>query len=264
MSADTLPYEIHGTGDPVLFLHGFTGTRETWREVCSHLTGYQCILVDLPGHGEAEITVSSMKDCCSQLANLLDKLGINKTHVVGYSMGGRTALSFAIYYPDYIASLILESASPGLKEEAARRERAEKDEQLAQRILENGIEAFVDTWQELPLFSTQKQLPESMQKNIRDERLSQKEKGLAMSLQTMGTGAQPSWWGHLSELAKPTLLIAGEEDEKFVAMNQMMQKEIPQAEFMLCPGAGHAVHVEKSRNFGKMVNVFLNENHITS
>lgn len=151
-----------------------------------------------------------------------------------------------MYYPEYIASLILESASPGLKEEAARRERKEKDEQLAQRILENGIEAFVDTWQELPLFATQKQLPDHVQRNIRNERLSQKEEGLAMSLQAMGTGTQPSWWGQLSELAKPTLLIAGEEDEKFVAINQMMQKAIPQAAFMLRPKAGHAVHVEKS------------------
>nr|WP_193065458.1 2-succinyl-6-hydroxy-2,4-cyclohexadiene-1-carboxylate synthase [Oceanobacillus oncorhynchi] len=264
MSSAGLPYEIIGEGEPVLFLHGFTGTRETWRETCSYLSGYQCILVDLPGHGEADSTISSMKDCCTLLAELLDKLGIKKAHVVGYSMGGRTAVSFAMYYPEYIASLILESASPGLKEEAARRERKEKDEQLAQRILENGIEAFVDTWQELPLFATQKQLPDHVQRNIRNERLSQKEEGLAMSLQAMGTGTQPSWWGQLSELAKPTLLIAGEEDEKFVAINQMMQKAIPQAAFMLCPKAGHAVHVEKSRNFGKMVNVFLNENHITS
>lgn len=167
-----------------------------------------------------------------------------------------------MYYPEYIASLALESASPGLREESARQERKEKDEQLAQRILENGVEEFVNYWQELPLFTTQKQLPDRVQRKIREERLSQHAEGLAMSLRTMGTGAQPSWWDNLSQLPHPTLLIAGEEDGKFVTMNQKMQSAIPQATFLICPDAGHAVHVEKSRNFGKMVNGFLSKNHL--
>lgn len=264
MSTDGLQYEIIGKGEPVLLLHGFTGTGETWRKICSYLTDYQCILVDLPGHGKTNSMIFSMKDCCTLLVDLLDKLGIDKTHVIGYSMGGRTALSLAMYYPDYVASLILESSSPGLKEEAVRFERKEKDEQLAQRILDHVVEEFVNTWQELPLFATQKRLPEAVQRQIRDERLSQDKEGLAMSLHAMGTGAQPSWWEQLSKLNKPVLLIAGEEDEKFVAINKMMQKEIQHSEFIICPKAGHAVHVEKSRNFGKMVNVFLGENYITT
>ncbi|WP_152655016.1 2-succinyl-6-hydroxy-2,4-cyclohexadiene-1-carboxylate synthase [Oceanobacillus sp. CFH 90083] len=264
MSRDGLQYEIIGKGEPILFLHGFTGTCETWREVCSDLKDYQCILVDLPGHGKTNSTISSMKDCCYLIADLLEAAGIKKVHVIGYSMGGRTALSFAMYYPDYVASLILESSSPGLREAAARLDRKEKDEKLAQRILNRGVEDFVNTWQELPLFATQKRLPDAVQRQIRDERLSQSKEGLAMSLYAMGTGAQPSWWGRLSELVKPTLLIAGEEDEKFVAINKMMQKKIPKAEFIICPKAGHAVHVEKSQNFGKIVNVFLGENYITT
>ncbi|MFD1413451.1 2-succinyl-6-hydroxy-2,4-cyclohexadiene-1-carboxylate synthase [Oceanobacillus jeddahense] len=262
MSTDGLQYEIIGEGAPVLFLHGFTGTCETWKEVCSYLTNYQCILVDLPGHGKTNSKISSMKDCCFLLTKLLDKLGIKKAHVVGYSMGGRTALSFAMYYPDYVATLILESSSPGLKEDTARHERKEKDDELAQRILENGIAAFVNKWQKLPLFATQKRLPAAVQKQIRNERLSQNKDGLAMSLRTMGTGAQPSWWEELPQLTNPTLLIAGEEDEKFIDINKMMQKDIPQGKLVICSKAGHAVHVEKSRNFGKMVDGFLSENHI--
>lgn len=264
MSADGLQYEILGKGEPVLFLHGFTGTRETWREVCSNLTDYQCILVDLPGHGKTDRKITSMKDCCALIVDLLSTLEIKKTHVVGYSMGGRTALSFAMYFPDYVASLILESASPGLKEEAARLERTEKDSQLAARILDNGIEEFVNQWQEIPLFATQKRLSDRIQRKIRDERLSQQKEGLAMSLYTMGTGAQPSWWSHLSQLTNPALLITGEEDKKFVTINKAMQKEIPQAEFIVCPNVGHAVHVENSRKFGKIVDVFLKGNYITT
>ncbi|MFD1066495.1 2-succinyl-6-hydroxy-2,4-cyclohexadiene-1-carboxylate synthase [Oceanobacillus locisalsi] len=262
MNADGLQYDIIGQGEPILFLHGFTGTRETWREVSSCFSEYQCILVDLPGHGKTDSPITSMKDCCSLLAAMLDQLGISQTHVVGYSMGGRTALSFAMYYPEYIASLVLESASPGLKEEPARQERKEKDEQLARRILEQGVEEFVNNWQELPLFATQKRLPDREQRKIREERLSQNAEGLAMSLRTMGTGVQPSWWNDLPQLPHSTLLIVGEEDEKFVAMNRHMQTSIPRVTFLICADAGHAVHVEKSRNFGKMVNGFFRENHI--
>src|SRR5690625_8007500 len=91
--------------------------------------------------GQASLSMSQVSD---DLASLFTYLEIGPFHLVGYSLGGRTALSFSFHYPAYVVSLTLESASPGLKTEQERAERMESDGRLAQRIQDDGVPAFVD------------------------------------------------------------------------------------------------------------------------
>src|SRR5699024_7937108 len=95
-------------------------------------------------------------------------------------------------------------------------ERKEKDAKLADNILQNGLEAFVDEWESLPMFSTQKMLPDDAKATIRKERLAQSPTGLAGSLTYMGTGNQPSWWNRLSSIKVPVFLVAIVLDFNFV------------------------------------------------
>ncbi|MBO1914528.1 alpha/beta fold hydrolase, partial [Microvirga sp. 3-52] len=106
---------------------------------------------------------------------------------VGYSMGGRIALSYTINHPKRVASLILESSTPGLETERERIERMNKDKILAQKICSEGILSFVEFWEGIPLFDTQKKLSTEQQQKIRTERLSQNAVGLANSLLGIGT-----------------------------------------------------------------------------
>ena len=98
-------------------------------------------------------------------------MGIDKADILGYSMGGRLALSFAVLYPEFVRKLILESTSPGLESETERKNRRSQDEKLGKFILEQGIEKFVDYWENIPLFATQKGLPQAVQSAIREQRL---------------------------------------------------------------------------------------------
>src|SRR5690625_4319625 len=177
--------------------------------------------------------------------------------MLGYSLGGRTALSFAQYFPNQVKSLILESASPGLKTEAERKTRREQDDKLAEKIKEEGIEAFVNKWENIPLFTSQKNLPKTIQNRIRKERLSQKKTGLGNSLVYMGTGRQPSWWDQLQSLTIPVLLIVGELDVKFVQINQTMHHLLKHSTIQCVPNAGHAVHIEQVEKFDKIIGDFL-------
>jgi len=252
-------YEVYGNGTPIVMFHGFTGSTGTWHQFVKDWgAGYQIILVDLPGHGQTETPIPrSMEECCHDLAQLFDMLGLDTFHLIGYSMGGRTALSYAMLYPKSVRSLILESASPGIQEKAERQERVAKDQQLAQRIEKNGLVSFVDFWQEIPLFHSQKRLPPNVQRQIRSERLSQSVEGLAQSLRYMGTGSQPSWWSMLQQFRQPVLLLVGELDDKFITINKKMQKEWESANLMICNDAGHAIHVEKPAKFGTLVKEFI-------
>lgn len=255
----TYAYRITGQGPPIVLLHGFTGTKSTWSSVVEELkTNYQLISIDLPGHGET-ITHSPriMEDCCADLAQLFNHLKLTCFHLIGYSLGGRTALSYALLYPEFVLSLILESASPGLKSVVERVTRIKSDEKLAQVIGSMGLVSFVDYWENIPLFATQRKLPYEQRHRIRLERLAQSEKGLAQSLRMMGTGSQPSWWDRLSSVSQPVLLIVGEKDKKFIKINQEMKLHFQNATLKMIRNAGHAVHIEQADSFVREISNFM-------
>lgn len=260
INGDTYAYDIKGEGPAVLLLHGFTGSQRTWDDVKNELVKqFQVITLDLPGHGKTNTSPKTMAQCCYDIEKFLEYLNVSNVHLLGYSMGGRVALSFTMLYPDRISSLMLESSSPGLKTTNERQNRMKKDEQLAKMIEEKGIKHFVHFWENIPLFDTQKQLPDAVQAKIRQERLQQNAVGLANSLRYMGTGKQPSWWDKLEQLTHPTYLIVGGCDQKFVAINQEMKTKLQQGFYTVVPEAGHAIHIERPSIFSNHIKIFLQE-----
>ncbi|MBM7588352.1 2-succinyl-6-hydroxy-2,4-cyclohexadiene-1-carboxylate synthase [Bacillus pakistanensis] len=250
--------EEKGSGTPLLFLHGFTGDTSTWSDNVERLSkNFSCITIDIIGHGKtdspAETYRYSMRNSVEDIRTILDTLSIKKISILGYSMGGRLALAFAVQYPEYIEKLILESASPGLKTEKERKLRIQNDHKLADKLLNNGIIEFINFWENIPLFSSQKKLSSSVQEKIRKQRLNQNPLGLANSLKGMGAGEQPSYWGELYKFPFPVLLIVGEYDEKFCLIAEEMMSKIGNAHVFKVQEAGHAIHVEKPEKFGTMI-----------
>ncbi|MHC0038961.1 2-succinyl-6-hydroxy-2,4-cyclohexadiene-1-carboxylate synthase [Pseudoneobacillus sp. C159] len=255
--------EVCGEGFPLLMLHGFTGRGSNWLPFCTSLgKNSKMIMPDIVGHGLTEVhnyeeANFSLPSVAKDLTILLDKLGFEKVDVLGYSMGGRLALGFALSYPNRVRKLVLESSSPGLKTEIEREERRKSDSNLAESIIKNGIEPFVSRWENIPLFDSQKSLPEEIRLSVRNQRLRNDSLGLAKSLLGMGTGAQPSFWNHLQNLTANTLMIVGEQDIKFCLIAEEMQKDIKNGQIYKVHGAGHTIHVEQPEKFGTIVRDFL-------
>ncbi|WP_442853540.1 2-succinyl-6-hydroxy-2,4-cyclohexadiene-1-carboxylate synthase [Bacillus sp. FJAT-27231] len=254
--------EVSGKGKPLLLLHGFTGNVDTWTETIAYLRDhYLCVTVDIIGHGKSSCPADEerykIELAARDMIELMNKLGYAKFHLLGYSMGGRLALTMAALFPDAVESLLLESASPGLKTEEERLQRRKGDAALAERIEREGMEAFIDYWQEISLFATQRTLPSVQREAIRQQRLQNSVKGLSSSLKGMGTGSQPSWWEALPRLSMPVLLITGTEDKKFTKIAAEMAQLLPSAVWKEINRAGHAIHVEDSAKFGTIIKEFL-------
>ncbi|WP_406686396.1 2-succinyl-6-hydroxy-2,4-cyclohexadiene-1-carboxylate synthase [Rossellomorea vietnamensis] len=254
--------EVKGEGDPLVFLHGFTGDTTTWSRITDQLSvNFRCVSIDLIGHGRTEspkdATRYTMERGAADICSLLDKLDIANAVLVGYSMGGRMALHFSLTYPEKVKALILESASPGLRTSEEREDRRKKDHALADRIEREGIEDFVDFWQEIPLFASQKRLSDGERSDIRQQRLNQSATGLSNSLKGMGTGAQDSLWDRLDELTCPVRLLVGELDHKFIHIAGEMKKLNPDFQILTFSNTGHAIHVEESRKFGTIIEELL-------
>jgi 2-succinyl-6-hydroxy-2,4-cyclohexadiene-1-carboxylate synthase len=256
--------EMSGQGPPLLLLHGFTGSHKNW-EPYLRIFGqsHQVIAIDLLGHGNSssppDAARYSMEQVVDDLLTLLTVWSYDKIHLLGYSMGGRLALNFAVKASGRVDKLVLESASPGIEDVRERNERRRADEALADFIEREGIEAFVDYWTHLPLFATQRGLPHGIQEQIRCQRLKNQAQGLANCLRGMGTGAQDSLWGSLSRLTIPTLLLAGELDGKFCSMGAAMRDKLPNGRFLAIEKAGHTIHIERPSLFHAAVFDFLSQ-----
>ena len=252
----------HG-GPPVVLLHGFTGSNKTYRDIVYTIDRqFTTFSVDLIGHASSASPLSveryRMRRAVDDLAAVLKAQGFEKAVWVGYSLGGRVVLNVAIHRPDVVSGLVLESASPGLATEAERAERVAADEALAQRLERDGVEKFIDYWESIPLWDSQKANLNDTQKEMqRRTRLEQPRMGLANSLRGMGTGAQ-DWLGdRLGELRVPVLLVAGRLDTKFSGWAKEMAKHIPEATLRIIENAGHNVHLEQRDEFDQVVFDFL-------
>src|SRR5712691_1976149 len=105
--------------ETVTLLHGFTLTGASWDDLLAKMpTSWKWIMPDLRGHGSARVAPCTMDDCVADLVALWNDIGVERSHVVGYSMGGRLALHLAVRLPDRTRSLLTIGAHAGLDDQA--------------------------------------------------------------------------------------------------------------------------------------------------
>jgi 2-succinyl-6-hydroxy-2,4-cyclohexadiene-1-carboxylate synthase len=251
-----LAYDDSGQGGAVTLLHGFTQSRRVWDELIGLLPArWRWIRPDVRGHGETTVDAGgpyTLEACSSDLVRLWDHLGVEKTHLVGYSMGGRLALQVATYAPDRLLSLVVMSAHAGL-EPARRADRREEDEQLARRIESDGIEAFADEWSRLPLFAGLARRGPEFAAELNARRLSNRPVGLAASLRGMGAGSMEPLWDRLAVITCPALFIAGAEDPTYAGHSRRLAEAAPHGSVAIVADAGHSVFLEQPEDVARLL-----------
>jgi 2-succinyl-6-hydroxy-2,4-cyclohexadiene-1-carboxylate synthase len=233
--------EVTGRGPRIVLVHGFAQTRDCWGPLLDDLvTDHEVCRVDAPGHGRSSTFHAGLRTGARLIA---DQGG--RAAYLGYSMGGRLALHLALAYPELVDRLVLIGATAGIEDPGERAARQEADEAMAQRLECDGVEAFVETWLDQPLFAGL-----APWARFRDERRENTVEGLAESLRQAGTGAQDPLWDRLHRLDMPVLVTAGERDAKFAALAHRLAGSIgANAEVAIIEGAGHAVHLERPAEF---------------
>lgn len=259
-----LHYEVHGSGAPLVALHGFTGSGRDFLPLAASLRRQaMTITLDLMGHGESgapdDPARYSLSESVQDVLAVADHLGLQSFDLLGYSMGGRVALRTALAAPARIHRLVLENTSPGIRDPEERQMRRESDLALARSIEADGLPAFVDMWLGQDLFHTQRLLPQSRQLALREEKLRQRPEGLSRSLRGAGTGVDEDVWDRLGEIRNRVLLIGGMEDKKYQAILALMAERLPDARFVQVPRVGHTVHLERPRLYADYVAEFLRQ-----
>lgn len=258
----TLRVEERGDGPALLLLHGFTGSARSWDAVAAAFAARSRVLApDLIGHGQSDAPSDARRYAIGlaarDLAALLDALGVARASVLGYSLGGRLALRFALDHPERVAALVLVSTSAGIVDPEERARRGASDGELAAFIEREGVARFVERWEREPVLASLRALPPAARDALRATRLGQRAHGLANSLRGMGAAAGEPLWDRLAEVRAPTLVVTGALDERYAAIGARLAAGIRGGRQAVVPEAGHAPQLERPDAFAGLVRDFL-------
>ena len=231
-----LAYERRGTGSPLVLLHGYPLDHHLWDEVVPLLQDtFDLIVPDLRGFGESSTVDSfyTMEDIASEIAALLDHLEIEKTAMVGHSMGGYVALAFARLYPERLTGLGLVSTQV-LADAPDRRDGRYKS---AAEVADKGIASVVAAM--TSKFTSDARLQEFARQSM--ER--QQPAAYIGALKAMAERVDST--PLLSSLTVPVVIVHGDADSLIpIDRAREVKVALPNAHLVEIGGAGHMPMME--------------------
>lgn len=244
-------------GAPLVILHGLYGNQANWSTHARHLAGqYAVYAFDARNHGQSPRADSMRLDeMAADVAETLDSLGISRAHVLGHSMGGKTAMLLALREPRRVSSLVVVDIAPVAYAKgfdpvldallsldlATLQNRADADAKLAERIASKAVRDFL-------LANLQRSPEGAFQWRI--------------NLQVIRDYfVEVTGWPEPQRIyAGPALFIRGEKSDYVLPeYYEAMSRQFPHGILKTVANAGHWVHSEKPEAVQRLVGNFLAE-----
>ena len=250
--------QVRGSGEAMMFWPSLLMTGDMWAAQADHFsTEHQVILVDPPGFGESQklTTPFSFDDCARCIVDILDGLGVQRTHFVGNSWGGMIGATFAATYPDRIGSAVLMNctASP-----AGARQKIEYGLLLRMAGLMGGIRPPL-TRSVLKAFlgpTTFRTRPDVVA-FVRDTVQRVDVRSGRWAVRSVVPG-RPDQHALLSRVRTPVMVVAGVEDATFPLPETIaMAEAIPGAAITVLEGVAHLAALENPAVVNALIGEFV-------
>ncbi|WP_422474503.1 2-succinyl-6-hydroxy-2,4-cyclohexadiene-1-carboxylate synthase [Endozoicomonas sp. ALB032] len=274
MNATNLAYRTWGIreGVPLVLLHGFLGDSGDWEEFARHLeTDLYLIAVDLPGHGKSRDVKVSQDNAFEAFSDLLRgtlyQLGLEHYSVLGYSLGGRLAMSHLAQAGEAIDRLLLESSHPGLEDDAERQARWKNDQDWAEQFRNDPLNEVLQRWYHQPVFADlnsreRERLMQHRCSSHQIEGLSPDKVGangasLAWALEAFSLSRQPDFCGVLNRSSQASHYFCGERDLKFQNIAHRLLEMGCVHSVHEIKAAGHNIHREQPEAMAAIIRQLL-------
>ncbi|WP_372695509.1 alpha/beta fold hydrolase [Immundisolibacter sp.] len=249
-----LYYRRQGHGDTVVLVHGFGLDQRVWEPQWSALAAhFDVIAYDLRGFGRSTLPDSAPYAHHEDLRALLDALGVKRTHLVGHSLGGGIAASFAVAYPQRTDRVLL--SAPLLRGYQGLGALMALLKRVWQIAGEDGLSAARAAWLGAELFAPSLESPlgrECLPTIMNDY------SGWHWQHRDPEVGLDPPLAQRLHEVAAPTRVLVGTRDlPDFLQMAEALASQAPQAALDVLPGLGHGPSLEDPALFNQRLLAFL-------
>ncbi len=248
-----LYYEEAGAGTPVVFIHEFAGDYRTWEpQMRRFAREHRCVTFSARGYPPSEVPSDpdryGQDAARSDVIAVMDALGIDKTHVVGHSMGGYTALHVGIRHPQRCVSVTAMGCGWGsVADPAAREAMRAVAAQNAKMFTEKTMAEAAAIYTDAPMRTTQKYKdPRGYAETVR--MLSEHSPlGHALTMSRL-QARRPTLWDMEADLKKflpPLLVIVGDEDDSSLEGSIFLKRTAPTAGLLVIPRTGHTITSEE-------------------
>ena len=255
-------YREFGSGFPIVFFQRFRGTMDDWDpafvdKIAEH---NRVILFDHVGIGLTEgRTPSTILEMVEGAKHFTDALGLEKFNVLGWSFGGIVAQVFTLNYPEAVNKAVLVGTGPAASAETVYPSEkflklAHKDENTPE---DHQVLFFTET--ESGLQETLKSLARINQRAATPIPPTRKENWMMQTLAMRDFFTNPqNYFSSLKEIHQPVLVGGAKNDLAFPLIDSyLLAREIPNAQLITYPQAGHGFHHQYHDHFGNLVNDFL-------
>ncbi len=255
-----LAYEEYGSGYPLVWVHEFAGSMESWDpQVHYFARRYRVIVYNARGYPPsgvpADVSAYSQDHAVEDLHGLMKHLGIAEAHIGGLSMGGATTLQFGIRHPEMARSLIIAAAGSGSTnpEEFRANSRAFADD-----LERTGPSAFEGYGSGATRLQLKRKDPHGYDEFMR-LLTSHSPLGSAMTMRGVQASRAPIFDSvqGMQALRVPSLILVGDEDEPCLEPAMFMKKHIPTSGLAMFPQSGHPINLEEPALFNAIVSDFL-------
>lgn len=241
--APRLAWEEAGEGIPVVLLHGFPFCRDIFAPVMPALAQVgRVVAVDLPGFGQSPPLSPgfSLADVAREIVALLQALGLQRTVLIGHSMGGYVALEVAAQRPELLSGLVLLASHPRADTPEARARRQEGVETIRQGRRAGFLEGFLAR---LPSPWTRQHAPRLLEE-VRAMAEAVSDQVLVGFLQAMA--ARKDHTETVRKLEVPVGVVVGEADPLIPhELARETAAQAPRGRLVVIPEAGHLPTLEK-------------------
>jgi pimeloyl-ACP methyl ester carboxylesterase len=254
-----------GPGTPIVFLHELAGDLRNWEyQVQFFSQRYRCVAFNARGYPPSdvpdELSKYSPVQAVEDLAAIMNHCELERAHIVGLSMGGYTALNFAIAYPERVRSVVAAGTGHG-SDPAGREAFVTVTAELADRISEVGLpqggEAYLNG-------STRRRFRERDPEGFAAFcRQFEEHSAVGTALTIRGCQLRRPTLQQLERqlvrLSAPTLIITGDDDEPCLAAALFLKRTITDVRLCVLPRTTHTVNLEEPDAFNEVVSDFLAE-----
>lgn len=242
----------NGRRTGIVLLHAFPLNARMWEAQLDSLGDYLTLAPDFPGFGSRPPGPEELDGFADIVRDALDGADIDRAVLVGLSMGGYVAFRFADRWPERVAGLVLADTRAGPDSDEGRLKRTA----LAERARSQGTEWLADEMITGLLGATTRDDRPGVVELVRGMIDEADAEGVARALLAMRD--RPDSFPMLDQLAVPSLVIVGEEDTLTgVEEAEAIQGEIPSADLVAIPGAGHLSNLENPEAFNEALSRFL-------
>ncbi len=253
MTAIDVNYRVEGRGPAVYLVHGIGSRKTTWDELINGLKDqFTCVTYDLRGHGDSPQppTPYSLEDLVDDLEALREKLGHEKIHVIGHSLGGMIGPAYARTYPQNTLSVGLLSTAAGRTEEDRAKLQA-LGESMEQKGAIPVLSTFVERWFTDAFIESHPQQIEARLQQIKDM-----SEAVFLSVFWIYATTEMAAW--LNEIEQPCLVLTGEHDGGCnPRLNRFIHSQLPNSKLVILDGLKHSLMIEATNRVLPHVREFL-------